>query len=233
MTDHFQHIYNNQADQYEQLISREDYRHNLLPAIQAIRPLAGLTVVEMGAGTGRLTRLLAPLVKQISAFDAAQPMLDVAAVKLAELGLTNWSIQQAEHKSLPVADHSADLVLAGWTFGHLPGWYPDRWQAELSLILAEIKRVLRPDGTIIIIETMGTGFETPRPPAEHLAAYYAHLEQRHGFSATAIRTDYQFASLAEAEQLARFFFGDGLAEQVLANDWLILPECTGLWWQHL
>jgi ubiquinone/menaquinone biosynthesis C-methylase UbiE len=233
MADRFKNIYQNHADQYEALIAREDYQHRLLPALEAIRPLAGLEVVETGAGTGRLTRLVAPHVKQIKAFDAAAPMLEMARLKLTELGLHNWELQVAEHKSLPVADQSVDLTLSGWTYGHIQAWYPDDWQAEINRVLAELRRVIRPGGTIIIIETLGTGFETPRPPSPGLAAYYNFLAQEHNFSHTAIRTDFRFASLDEAERLIRFFFGDALGEQVRANNWVILPECTGLWWQHL
>ena len=47
-------IYRSQAEQYEALVSREDYRGNLLPAIQAVLPLEGMDVVELGAGTSRL-----------------------------------------------------------------------------------------------------------------------------------------------------------------------------------
>ena len=233
MSDHFKNIYQNHADQYEALIAREDYQRQLLPALEAIRPLAGLEVIETGAGTGRLTRLVAPLVKQIKAFDAAAPMLAVAEAKLTELGLSNWELQVAEHKALPAADQSADLTLSGWTYGHIQAWFPDDWQAEIKRVLAELARVLRPGGTIIILETLGTGFETPRPPSPGLAAYYQFLEQEQGFSHRAIRTDYQFTSLAEAEALTRFFFGDGLGDQVVPNNWIILPECTGLWWRHL
>jgi ubiquinone/menaquinone biosynthesis C-methylase UbiE len=232
MTDHFQQIYNNHAIRYELLISREDYAGNLFPALNQIRSLAGLDVVEMGAGTGRLTRLLAPVVKRIRAFDAAQAMLNVAALKLSDLDLKNWALQAAEHKALPVEDGSADLALAGWTFGHIPTWYPDGWKAELDRVLAEMQRVLRPDGTIIIIETMGTGFETPRPPTQNLAGYFAYLADRHGFTGTTIRTDYKFESHQEAVTLIRFFFGDDLAEKVVANQWAIVPECTGIWWRH-
>ena len=71
---------------------------------------------------------------------------------------------------------------------------------------------------------------------EALADYYTFLQQA-GFSSTWIRTDYRFESLAEAESLTRFFFGDELArtlEQqcaaVVENGWVILPECTGIWW---
>ena len=52
-----------------------------------------------------------------------------------------------------------------------------------------------------------------------------------GFAATTIRTDYRFESLVEAETLTRFFFGDGLADQVVEKNWRILPEWTGIWWK--
>ena len=29
----------------------------------------------------------------------------------------------------------------------------------------------------------------------------------------------------------RFFFGDELAAQTVREQWQIVPECTGLWWE--
>lgn len=230
MTDHFQDIYANHADQYEALVAREDYQGNILKALEKIRPMAGLDVVEFGAGTGRLTCLLAPLVKSIRAFDASQPMLDVAAAKLRQSGLTNWQVALADNRSLPVEDTSADLAIEGWSFGHCTGWYPDTWRDEIGKAVGEMKRVLRPGGTAIILETLGTGREAPQPPGDALASFYAWLEVEYDFTAAWIRTDYRFGSLDEAQALTRFFFGDDLAEQVVRNHWVILPECTGVWW---
>ena len=62
------------------------------------------------------------------------------------------------------------------------------------------------------------------------AAYYAWLEKEQGFRSTWIRTDYQFESLDEAKALTAFFFGDELANDVVKHNWVILPECTGVWW---
>lgn len=231
MTDHFQNIYANHADQYESLVAREDYQGNILNKLQEIRPLAGLDVVEFGAGTGRLTLLLAPLVKSIRAFDGSQHMLDVTIAKLQKTGLTNWQAQAADNRALPAEDASADLAIQGWSFGHFVGWYPDSWREEIGKCIAEMRRVLRPAGTMVMMETMGTGRETPQPPTEGLAEFYAWLEHEQGFSGTWIRTDYQFESLDEAERLTRFFFGDDLANTVVQNNWVILPECTGVWWK--
>lgn len=231
MTDHFQTIYANHADQYEALVLREDYEGNILKTLQSIRPLAGLDVVEMGAGTGRLTLMLAPLVKNIHAFDGSAHMLDVAIKKLKQSGLTNWQADVADNRSLPLADGVADLAIQGWSFGHYCGWYPDSWREAIGKALHEMTRVLRPGGTAIMLETMGTGRETPHPPTPGLAEFYAWLEGEHGFSAATIRTDYRFESLAEAEQLTRFFFGDEMADEVVRRNWMILPECTGVWWK--
>lgn len=230
MTDHFQEIYAHHADRYEQLIVREDYQGHILPALHHIRPLARLDVVEMGAGTGRLTALLAPLVNHIRAFDRAPAMLDVAMAKLEKMGLENWSVEVADNKALPVEDGEADVSIAGWSFGHSTAWAGKGWRHEIDQAVKEMQRVLRPGGTAIILETLGTGFETPRPPNRALADYYAFLENDLNFAATWIRTDYRFESLAEAETLTRFFFGDELAKQVTAHQWIILPECTGIWW---
>ncbi|MEP6986005.1 MAG: class I SAM-dependent methyltransferase [Chloroflexota bacterium] len=231
MPDHFETIYASKADQYEALIQREDYDGHILNMMQVIRPLIGIDVVEFGAGTGRLTLMMAPLVKSLCAYEGSQHMLDVAIGKLKSTGLKNWQAQIADNRAIPAESASADLAIEGWSFGHLVGWYPDRWREEADKAINEMKRVLRPGGTIIMLETMGTGRETPFPPTPGLADFYAWLEGDRGFKSTTIRTDYKFMSLAEAEQLTRFFFGDDLADEVVRKNWVILPECTGVWWK--
>lgn len=227
----FEEIYASHADAYDALIEREDYQENLLPALAAIAPLDGARVVEFGAGSGRLTRLLAPLARQIQAYDASAHMLSVAEAHLKRMGVTNWALGVADNKRLPVDDNGADVAIAGWSFGHSVGWFPERWREEIGAAVDEMARVLRPGGTAIILETMTTGSETPAPPTEGLAAYYAWLENERGFQSRTIRTDYQFESLDEADRLTRFFFGDELAERVRRENWVILPENTGLWWR--
>ncbi len=227
--DHFQHIYQNQADQYDRLIQREDYQGNILSALQAIRPLDGLDVIDCGAGTGRLTRLMAPLVNSIRAFDASAHMLKVASSSLQAMGVTNWQTATAINTAIPAEDSSADLAVEGWSFGHTMSWKPDSWHQEIDQALAEMRRVLRPGGTIILLETLGTGYETPHIPSEGLARLYTYWEQDCGFMPSWIRTDYRFESVAEAEELTRFFFGDELGDRVVSEQLTILPECTGIW----
>ena len=224
-------VYEKHADQYERLIRREDYQGNILSAIESYCSLEGIDAVELGAGTGRLTRLLAPYVKSIKAFDASAHMLETAAESLREMGLTNWRAEVADHRQIPVEDASADLIISGWAFCYLAVWGGEAWKSALEDGLREIERITRPGGTVIIIETLGTGEEKPNPP-EHLSGYFDWLTET-GFERGWMRTDYRFESLEEAVELSTFFFGEEMGGKVREKNWAILPECTGIWWKKV
>ena len=224
-------IYSSQAEQYERLISREDRHGNLKPVLAQLRGLGGLEVVELGAGTGRITRLLVPEVGCITAFDGSPHMLSVARRELSKSGRRNWHLGAADNRHLPLKSNSVDLAIAGWSLGHSVGWYPDTWRQEIGRALAEMRRVLRPGGTVILIETLGTNRATPQPPTPGLAEFFTWLEQENHFRRTWIRTDYAFASVQEADALTRFFFGEAMADDILAKGSPIVPECTGIWWR--
>ena len=224
-------IYQSEGDRYEALISREDYQGNIPRAVDEIIRVDGLDVLDLGAGTGRLSLLLAPRVKSIRAFDASAEMLRVCRERLIASGLSNWQVDVADHRQLPVPDHSADLVVSGWSVSYLAVWNQENGQAELDKWLTEMKRVLREDGTIILFESLGTGNEEP-VRLEHVESTYQWLDA-HGFHSKSIRTDYKFDSIEEAEELSRFFFGDELGDKVRRNHWVILPECTGVWWKQV
>ncbi len=228
---HFKRIYKQQAHQYQQLVAREDYQDNLPKALSQIRPFDDLEIIDMGAGTGRLTRLAAPQAKRIVTCDISPHMLSVARTVLAETGFDNWRIVAADNRQLPLPPHSADLVMAGWSLGHSVGWYPDSWRVKIGRALAEMERVSRSNGTIIILETLGTNREDPQPPAPGLGEFYRWLEGELGFDHTWIRTDYRFASVQEAVELTRFFFSEEMAADILENHKQIVPECTGIWWR--
>ncbi len=224
-------VYDAHADQYERLIQREDYQGNILKEIENLISLNGLDVADLGAGTGRLTRLLAPKVRTIKAFDTSAHMLAEAARSLEAIGMTNWETGVADHRQIPLADDRVDLVVSGWSFCYLAVWGGDDWKQALEDGLAEMRRILKPNGMVILFETQGTGVIEPTPPA-HLARYFAFLAEA-GFGSGALRTDYRFESLDEAKELSTFFFGEEMGMNVLQNQWQILPEWTGVFWQRV
>jgi len=228
MSDQQRKIYQTDGDRYEALIAREDYLGNIEKALDEIINVDGLDVLDLGAGTGRLAVTLAPRAKSMRAFDVSEEMLRVCRTRFEASGLSNWKVDVADHRQLPVDDGSADLVVSGWSVSYLAVWNPEAWRAELEKWLGEMKRVLRRGSYIVLFESLGTGNETPIK-LEHLKEYYPWLDEV-GFQNKWIRTDYKFVSVEEAEELSRFFFGDELGDKVKVNKWVVLPECTGVWW---
>lgn len=225
MPDH-NHVYQNQTELYDLLISKQP---GLLEVIESIVPVQGLDVLDLGAGSGRLTAVLAPHARTVLALDRSAEMLEVNRRKLTSAGITNCRLQTADHRRLPADNESADLIVAGWTICYLASSNAEDYEAKLQQVMEEMHRVLRPGGTIVIFETMGTGYETPQPP-DFLRAYYALLEEKYGFAHQWLRLDYQFDSLEQAETCTRFFFGDELADRVVRENWVRVPECAGMWW---
>lgn len=228
MSDQQRQIYQTNGDRYEALIAREDYQGNILKALEEIVNPDGLDILDLGAGTGRLAVMLAPRAKSVRAFDVSEEMLRVCRSRFEASGFSNWQVDVADHRSLPVEDHSADLVVSGWSVSYLAVWNPTSWRSEVEKWLGEMKRVLRRGSFIVLFESLGTGNESP-VELEHLKDFYPWLNEV-GFHKNWIRTDYKFESVDEAEELSRFFFGEELGDKVKANAWVVLPECTGVWW---
>jgi ubiquinone/menaquinone biosynthesis C-methylase UbiE len=228
MPDH-ESIYRKEAARYDALITKQ-------PALQAcireIKPYAGLDIVDVGAGTGRLAAVLAGEARSIVATDASEAMLSIAADKLTAAGHANWRTIAADMRKLPLAERSADLIVAGWSICYLGSSNNPSWEQDVDAVMVELKRVLRPGGTIVIFETMGTGFEQPNPP-DFLLSYYSALTEKYGFSHKWIRLDYEFESAEQAEELTDFFFGeDRERADGVGSDAAHVPECAGVWWLY-
>ena len=230
MTDH-KTVYQQEADMYQRLIAREDYLGNLLPELKKIALLKGKDVVDLGSGTGRLAYLLAPQVNSVHALDLFPHMLGMAAERLRNQQLGNWQVTAGDHRRIPLPNKSADLVISGWSICYLVVWEGEEWKREVESALLEMKRVLRSGGTIIIIETLGTGNIKPIEKGD-LKPYFTFLESR-GFQRSWIRTDYRFDSQEEALELVEFFFGEEMINEIGNGSKPVLPECTGLWWLKL
>lgn len=223
-----QAIYREQADRYEHLVAHEDYQHQLLPALTAIRSFDQADWVEWGAGTGRLTDLAALSARSIIALDASAAMLTVAADKPGRSTGPRWQVAVADYRHAPLPDHCADIAIGGWTIIYLTSKFVPDWQPALTQAIDEMRRVLRPGGALIIIETLGTGYTEPQ---RLYADYYDFLEHNLGFQHKWIRTDYKFASVDEAVAGPGFFFGEEFEQEIRDNHWDIVPECTGIWWK--
>jgi len=182
------------------------------------------TVADIGAGTGRIARLVAPRARALLLVERAAPMLAVATARLEAMGVA-FTAHIGDARSLPLDTGVADVAIAAWVFGHFRHWMPHGWRDDVGRAITEMDRVTRPGGRIVVIETLGTGHTEPRRH-EALDEYFAELEARWGFRRSWVRTDYVFESVDRAVEVCRPFFGEALAAAIRENGWSRVPECT-------
>jgi SAM-dependent methyltransferase len=115
--------------------------------LEIAAPVAGETVVDLGAGTGLLALTAAQTAASVIAVDYSQPMLTRLLENAHNAGVSNLCCFHADLRELPLADASADVVVSSYAFHHL-----DDHGKELAL--AEARRVLRPGGRLVICDMM-------------------------------------------------------------------------------
>jgi SAM-dependent methyltransferase len=224
----YQRIYENDAERYQRLVAAEDYRGELAEALQSVAPLRGARVIEVGVGTGRITRLLLDGGASVIGYERSPAMMSVARRLLGDTFVGHV----ADIRGIRLAPQSGTIAIAGWVLGHFCEWYGEHWQLEIDGVLRNMWDALESGGMLIILETLGTGTEHAGAPNRELAAYYELLEREWNMHRLEIRTDYRFDSIDAARQSVGFFFGAELERRVVERNWLTIPEWTGLWWRR-
>jgi ubiquinone/menaquinone biosynthesis C-methylase UbiE len=104
---------------------------------------ARATVLDVGCGTGVLTRRLArlPTVETVIGVDPAPALLERARDLAADV--PNITFQEADGCSLPFSDEAFDVVVFDSTLSHVPA---------PGDALAEAHRVLRPFGSVAVFD---------------------------------------------------------------------------------
>jgi len=102
-----------------------------------------LVVGDLGCGTGQLSQTIAPYVQRVIAVDASRDMLDAARHRLTEA--PNVDIRQGELEALPIDNGALDAAMLSLVLHYSP---------DPALALAEVGRVLRPGGRVLVVDML-------------------------------------------------------------------------------
>jgi ubiquinone/menaquinone biosynthesis C-methylase UbiE len=116
--------------------------------LERVVPVAGLTAVDVGCGTGWLARALATAGARVTALEITGDLLAAAQAAGEEQAGVEYAVGRAE--ALPLADATQDLVVFMRSLHHVPIEYMDR-------ALVEARRVLRPGGAVYVSEPLPEG----------------------------------------------------------------------------
>jgi SAM-dependent methyltransferase len=134
-------LYRLEPELYDRLVSAERLHPELLRWLP--RDLG--RIVEVGAGTGRLTLELSSRAREVIAVEPAEPLRRVLHRNLARTKHGDRvRVTHGFFDKLPLADDAADLVVA------CSALTPDEGHGG-EAGLAEMERVCRPGGSVVIV----------------------------------------------------------------------------------
>jgi SAM-dependent methyltransferase len=200
------------ADVYER--ARPEYPPDAVAWLEdrlELRP--GRVVVDVAAGTGKLTRLLVPTGARVVAVEPLAEMLDVLRRVVPDA-----EALEGMAEALPLPDASADAVTAAAAFH----WF------RRDEALAEFARVLRPGGQLAIVYNL-------RDPESELQQELSRMLDFHGGTRIAWMRGIDTGAILEesglfgAPEYAEFrheqrFDPDGLVERVSSISYVALLE---------
>jgi len=115
------------------------------------------TVGDLGCGTGQVSAALAPFVERVIAVDASAAMLQAARKRLH--GFDNVDLRRGELEALPIDDGRLSVATLMLVLHHVP---------EPSRALAEVARVLAPQGRAVIVDMLPHDRESYRQQMGHV-----------------------------------------------------------------
>jgi SAM-dependent methyltransferase len=143
------HVYDEMAADYVVRFGSDLAKQNpdteFLDAVAAGFPSG--PVVDLGCGPAQVGQFLIGRGRQVIGIDFAPAMLAAAAKLVPQAGLV-----AADLLALPLRDASCAAVVASYCLHHLP-------KAWLPATLSGIRRVLRPDGVLVIVTHGGSSEE--------------------------------------------------------------------------
>ena len=117
-------------------------QETLLAYRQRVVSAATGRILEIGIGSGLNLRHYGDGAKRVIGLDPSAKLLSMAE-KAPKRPMLSVQLLEGSAEAIPMEDHSIDTVVSTWTLCTIP---------DVSRALAEMRRVLKPDGRLLFVE---------------------------------------------------------------------------------
>lgn len=132
--------YRNIAGLYDRLFDNMN-RGLRLAGMRMFRPSKGMNILDVGCGTGSHLELYQRYECHLFGIDLSPSMLEIARLRLGD----SAQLDLGDATNMPYEDHKFDLILSMLSLHEMA-------QQTRSGVLSEMKRVLKDDGCILLID---------------------------------------------------------------------------------
>ena len=195
--------------------------------IEALHPLRGADLLDVGCGTGFHLPRFAERGARVVGIEPHRPLARRAADRLRARG-SRARVVAAGAEALPLPDASVDVVHARWAYFFGPGCEPG---------LSEVARVLRPGGVACLVDndatrsTFGAWFRRAYPAYDPAAVQ--RFWDRQGFTTEALTIHWTFDRREDLEAVVRIELPPAAADAVLAaHEGLVVDYAVALRWRR-
>ncbi|WP_307835845.1 class I SAM-dependent methyltransferase [Phycicoccus sonneratiae] len=196
-------------------------------AIDALHPLRGADLLDVGCGTGFHLPRFAERGARVLGVEPHLPLVRRAANRLRARG-SRARVVAGDAEALPLGAGSVDVVHARWAYFFGPGCEPG---------LDELARVLRPGGVACLVDndatrsTFGAWFSRAYPAYDPVAVQ--RFWDRQGFTTQALTIEWRFERREDLEAVVRIELPPGPADEVLAShEGLVVDYAVALRWRR-
>lgn len=194
-------------EQYEIENGAFDRRGLLLDAMRVLAPWSGRTLLDLGCGTG----FWLPKYRDAARLIGVEPDERLLAVARDREADAEVLVGSAEH--IPLPDASVDVVHARFAYFFPPG---------VDAGLAEVMRVLRPGGTLVVVDNdlrhgefgellVGSSWAEPQGRASSTDAWWLERDARR----VEVMSDWSFDSREDLEIVMRLELPAAIADHWL------------------
>lgn len=124
-----------------------------------LKLMAPRVIADLGAGEGTLSQLLAQRAEKVYAIDNSPRMVEFGAALAKEHGFANLEYLLGDIEAPPLPDSSVDLALFSQALHHA---------SRPAVAIAEAVRILRPGGTLLVLDLLKHEFEEARDLYAHV-----------------------------------------------------------------